>query len=252
MNYHFDEEDQHGIYQDQPNTSLGLSMPIAEYPRYNELASALSSQRTGAHHVNLHSASFGLQQQQQQQRQQSTSFSGLSVSELDSESSSAMQRMTQELDTDRNQPLYQFLNFPPPPSPEYHSLSLNQGLGLEDVKSGNESAMLYNNNGSAYFDANQRRESLPYNVNDEYHSLQHHSSPESLDSYLRSPTGSQFVHGNNSIPQGRKKRNKCTPEQFRQLDAFFAKNRNPTGKIREELSRRIQMPERSVQGEFQF
>lgn len=49
----------------------------------------------------------------------------------------------------------------------------------------------------------------------------------------------------------RKKRNKCSPEQYRQLEAFFAKNRNPTGKVREELSKRIQMPERSVQVWFQ-
>lgn len=49
----------------------------------------------------------------------------------------------------------------------------------------------------------------------------------------------------------RKKRNKCTPEQYRQLEAFFAKNRNPTGKVREELSKSIQMPERSVQVWFQ-
>lgn len=46
----------------------------------------------------------------------------------------------------------------------------------------------------------------------------------------------------------RKKRNKCSPEQLRHLESFFAKNRNPTGKIREELAKRIQMPERSVQG----
>ena len=52
----------------------------------------------------------------------------------------------------------------------------------------------------------------------------------------------------NAIPLARRKRNKCSPEQYRQLEAFFAKNRNPTGKVREELSRRIQMPERSVQG----
>jgi hypothetical protein len=49
----------------------------------------------------------------------------------------------------------------------------------------------------------------------------------------------------------RKKRNKCSPEQLRQLEKFFATNRNPTGKIREDLSRRIQMPERSVQVWFQ-
>ncbi|PWN35142.1 uncharacterized protein FA14DRAFT_189145 [Meira miltonrushii] len=49
----------------------------------------------------------------------------------------------------------------------------------------------------------------------------------------------------------RKKRNKCSPEQFRQLEAFFAKNRNPTGKVREELAKSIRMPERSVQVWFQ-
>ncbi|EPQ29588.1 uncharacterized protein PFL1_02807 [Pseudozyma flocculosa PF-1] len=52
-------------------------------------------------------------------------------------------------------------------------------------------------------------------------------------------------------PRGRKKRNKCSPEQLESLEAFFAKNRNPTGKVREELSKRLRMPERSVQVWFQ-
>ncbi|CDR99786.1 hypothetical protein, partial [Sporisorium scitamineum] len=52
-------------------------------------------------------------------------------------------------------------------------------------------------------------------------------------------------------PRGRKKRNKCTPDQLRSLEAFFEKNRNPTGRIRLELSRRLRMPERSVQVWFQ-
>ncbi len=52
-------------------------------------------------------------------------------------------------------------------------------------------------------------------------------------------------------PRGRKKRNKCTPEQLRSLEAFFEKNRNPTGRIRLELSRKLRMPERSVQVWFQ-
>lgn len=54
-----------------------------------------------------------------------------------------------------------------------------------------------------------------------------------------------------SSSMSRKKRNKCSPEQFRQLEAFFAKNRNPTGKVREELAKSIRMPERSVQVWFQ-
>ncbi|PWY99182.1 hypothetical protein BCV70DRAFT_125881 [Testicularia cyperi] len=52
-------------------------------------------------------------------------------------------------------------------------------------------------------------------------------------------------------PRGKKKRNKCTAEQLRSLEAFFEKNRNPTGRIRLELSRRLRMPERSVQVWFQ-
>lgn len=56
---------------------------------------------------------------------------------------------------------------------------------------------------------------------------------------------------NMSSSLSRKKRNKCSPEQFRQLEAFFAKNRNPTGKVREELAKSIRMPERSVQVWFQ-
>ncbi|TKY85578.1 hypothetical protein EX895_005740 [Sporisorium graminicola] len=52
-------------------------------------------------------------------------------------------------------------------------------------------------------------------------------------------------------PRGRKKRNKCTPDQLRSLEAFFDKNRNPTGRVRLELSRKLRMPERSVQVWFQ-
>ena len=52
-------------------------------------------------------------------------------------------------------------------------------------------------------------------------------------------------------PRGRKKRNKCSPEQLAALEAFFAKNRNPTGRVREELSKKLKMPERSVQVWFQ-
>lgn len=52
-------------------------------------------------------------------------------------------------------------------------------------------------------------------------------------------------------PRGRKKRNKCTPDQLRSLEAFFEKNRNPTGRVRHELSRKLRMPERSVQVWFQ-
>ncbi|UZJ56991.1 hypothetical protein CBS101457_006311 [Exobasidium rhododendri] len=92
------------------------------------------------------------------------------------------------------------------------------------------------------------------------------SSTESLASYLRSPMNVKCLASpardtikvsnntnstNIGLLHGRKKRNKCSPEQYRQLEAFFALNRNPTGKIREELSKRIQMPERSVQVWFQ-
>lgn len=52
-------------------------------------------------------------------------------------------------------------------------------------------------------------------------------------------------------PRGRKKRNKCTPDQLRNLETFFEKNRNPTGRIRHELSKKLRMPERSVQVWFQ-
>ncbi|KAL9935732.1 hypothetical protein V8E36_005309 [Tilletia maclaganii] len=71
------------------------------------------------------------------------------------------------------------------------------------------------------------------------------------------PRGSltALVHRGQSHPVSRgspkKKRNKCNSEQLAALEEFFATNRNPTGRIREELSKRIDMPERSVQVWFQ-
>ncbi|CAD6929554.1 unnamed protein product [Tilletia controversa] len=71
------------------------------------------------------------------------------------------------------------------------------------------------------------------------------------------PRGSltALVHRGQSHPVSRgmpkKKRNKCTSEQLAALEEFFQTNRNPTGRIREELSKRIRMPERSVQVWFQ-
>ncbi|KAE8211184.1 hypothetical protein CF327_g5046 [Tilletia walkeri] len=71
------------------------------------------------------------------------------------------------------------------------------------------------------------------------------------------PRGSltALVHRGQSHPVSRgmpkKKRNKCTSEQLAALEEFFATNRNPTGRVREELSKRIRMPERSVQVWFQ-
>ncbi|KAK0554440.1 hypothetical protein OC845_000701 [Tilletia horrida] len=71
------------------------------------------------------------------------------------------------------------------------------------------------------------------------------------------PRGSltALVHRGQTHPVSRgmpkKKRNKCTNEQLEALEEFFATNRNPTGRIREELSKRIRMPERSVQVWFQ-
>ncbi|CAO1624053.1 unnamed protein product [Parajaminaea phylloscopi] len=49
----------------------------------------------------------------------------------------------------------------------------------------------------------------------------------------------------------RRTRHKCTSEQLLQLQAFFETNRNPKGKVREELANRLGMPERSVQIWFQ-
>lgn len=48
-----------------------------------------------------------------------------------------------------------------------------------------------------------------------------------------------------------KTRHKCTPDQQRQLLAFFDANRNPKGKVRQELADQLGMPERSVQIWFQ-
>lgn len=61
------------------------------------------------------------------------------------------------------------------------------------------------------------------------------------------------MHGNcdKDILDLRKTRHKCTADQLLQLQAFFETNRNPKGKVREELANRLGMPERSVQIWFQ-
>lgn len=98
------------------------------------------------------------------------------------------------------------------------------------------------------FDPSDSRElldSLPYTANS---SADNDSYEDSTDSDLppeKKKLSAAFR------PRGRKKRNKCTPEQLRSLEAFFEKNRNPTGRVRHELSRRLRMPERSVQVWFQ-
>lgn len=142
-------------------------------------------------------------------------------------------------------------------SPQYFSFSLNQDPAVlqHDMKRSSVShGVVRNQRPSA-----RRFDSMPGSRKEdrEQHSSYYSSSldADSMESYLRSPQTSPtggFMHSasTNAVPQARKKRNKCTPEQYRQLEKFFARNRNPTGKIREELSRRIQMPERSVQGAF--
>lgn len=88
-------------------------------------------------------------------------------------------------------------------------------------------------------------ENLPFKANS---SLDNDSYEDSTDSDLppeKKKLSAAFR------PRGRKKRNKCTPDQLRSLEAFFEKNRNPTGRIRLELSRKLRMPERSVQVWFQ-
>lgn len=52
-------------------------------------------------------------------------------------------------------------------------------------------------------------------------------------------------------PHRQKSRHKCDRHQFDELTAFFAVNRNPVGKVREDLAKRLDMPERSVQIWFQ-
>lgn len=52
-------------------------------------------------------------------------------------------------------------------------------------------------------------------------------------------------------PHRQKSRHKCDRHQFEELLAFFATNRNPTGKVRQDLAKRLDMPERSVQIWFQ-
>ncbi|CAO1639326.1 unnamed protein product [Sympodiomycopsis kandeliae] len=99
------------------------------------------------------------------------------------------------------------------------------------------------------------RPSTASSINDSLSDL--HSSPASFadDTALgndnddfSSPTESKAT---SSVGPHRKARFKCSPEQLEQLHAFFAANRNPTGKIRKELATRIAMPERSVQIWFQ-
>ncbi|KAJ1025930.1 hypothetical protein NDA16_002556 [Ustilago loliicola] len=94
-------------------------------------------------------------------------------------------------------------------------------------------------------DSRELLDSLPYTANS---SADNDSYEDSTDSDLppeKKKLSAAFR------PRGRKKRNKCTPDQLRSLEAFFEKNRNPTGRIRHELSRKLRMPERSVQVWFQ-
>lgn len=65
-----------------------------------------------------------------------------------------------------------------------------------------------------------------------------------------SATSSTGKHRRETTPAW-KTRHKCTPEQQRQLLAFFDHNCNPKGKVRQELADQLGMPERSVQIWFQ-
>ena len=47
-----------------------------------------------------------------------------------------------------------------------------------------------------------------------------------------------------------RKRNKMSREQLQALEAFFEKNRNPVGAVREHLARKLDVNERSLQSEF--
>jgi hypothetical protein len=131
-------------------------------------------------------------------------------------------------------------------SPQYFSFSLNQDptvLQQNMKRSSVSHGVIRNQRPNA-----RRFDSMPGSLKGEgQHQSYHSSSPDadSIESYLRSPLTSprrDFMQGATTsvVPQARKKRNKCTPEQYRQLENFFALNRNPTGKIREELSRRKQ------------
>lgn len=71
------------------------------------------------------------------------------------------------------------------------------------------------------------------------------SAAGSAGTTLSTPTGTALSGSN------RRLRHKCTPEQVQALSAFFDNNRNPTGKMRQELAHNLDMPERSVQIWFQ-
>lgn len=74
------------------------------------------------------------------------------------------------------------------------------------------------------------------------------SGPEHRSQSVRRQLSSQDFA---STVDSMRPRHKCSPEQLEQLQAFFDSNRNPKGKVREELAARLGMPERSVQIWFQ-
>jgi hypothetical protein len=142
-------------------------------------------------------------------------------------------------------------------SPQYHSFALSQDpkpVSIEDKRAAPFMAAPSHGMYRQQRPSVRRFDSMPGTLTEENeHQSYQESSPDSMESYLRSPISpnGNFLRASTGVPQARKKRNKCTPEQSRQLELFFASNRNPTGRIREDLSRRIQMPERSVQVWFQ-
>lgn len=91
------------------------------------------------------------------------------------------------------------------------------------------------------------RDNRPSSSSGSRRSLRHHMAGD-----ISSVAGGS-MHGNcdKDILDLRKTRHKCTADQLLQLQAFFETNRNPKGKVREELANRLGMPERSVQIWFQ-
>ena len=259
----------HGAYSNPPNTSLGLTVPVAyQNARLSEeeayLASSSANVASAAHHVNLHSAHFA---------NQFAHPSGLSASlGLEDQSLGAHTQVSQEAGTDRRYFSYPQSN--PPHCSDYDAFSIGSTVDANVYGHNRDSLQnqkfLTTGVGSTpmgrsrsdtvrRFDSMISTASAPPGLGEKAEGERVHSfqdSPDSVESYLRSPSnassrGREVAQGSTSgtVLHGRKKRNKCSPEQYQQLEAFFAKNRNPTGKIREELSKRIQMPERSVQGE---
>lgn len=265
MEYRLDS--QRSAYSNSPNTSLGLTVPIAyQNARLSEedayLAPSSANVASAAHHVSLHSAHFA---------NQFAHPSGLSASlGLEDQSLGAH---AQEAGTERRYFSYPQSN--PSHCSDYDAFSIESTVDANVC--GHNRNSLQNQNflttgvgstpmGRSRSDTVRRFDSMistasaPPGLGEEAERERVHSfqdSPDSVESYLRSPSNAstrsrEVAQSSTSgaVLHGRKKRNKCSPEQYQQLEAFFAKNRNPTGKIREELSKRIQMPERSVQGEI--